>query len=57
VLFRSPTPKGGRLAVFITAHTWEHTNLKHLRTGAKVNIEIDIIAIYVQEFLRRKDAP
>jgi riboflavin synthase len=52
-----PTPRGGRLTVFITAHTWEHTNLKHLKTGAKVNIEIDIIAKYVREFLRRKDAP
>ncbi len=50
-----PSPSRGRLMVFIIAHTWEHTNLKQLKTGAKVNIEIDIIAKYVREFLRQRD--
>jgi len=50
-----PSPGRGRITVFVIPHTWEHTNLKHLRTGAKVNIEIDIIAKYVREFLRPKD--
>lgn len=40
--------------VFQTAiipHTFENTNLKHLNEGAFVNIEIDILAKYVEKFL------
>ena len=51
-----PSVRNGRFAVFVIPHTWEHTNLGHLKTGAKVNIEIDIIAKYVREFLRPRDA-
>jgi len=38
--------------VFIIPHTWEHTTLGSVRAGAKVNIEIDILAKYVERFVR-----
>ena len=49
-----PAPKRSRFEVFIIPHTWEHTNLKHLKIGSPVNIEIDIIAKYVRRFVRQR---
>lgn len=43
-----PAVARGRFTVFIIPHTWEHTNLNDLSVGEKVNIEIDIIAKYVE---------
>lgn len=39
------------LVVGIIPHTWQNTNLKEIKIGNKVNIEIDIIAKYVKKFL------
>ncbi len=39
------------LAVAIVPHTWEHTNLKHKKAGDKANIEVDILAKYVENML------
>lgn len=39
--------------VFIIPHTWENTNLAGIRAGRKVNIEIDILAKYVERFSGR----
>ena len=47
-----PDPAGGRFEVFIIAHTWEHTNLGDLVKGREVNVEIDILAKYVEAFGR-----
>jgi riboflavin synthase len=46
-----PSVRNGRFAVFVIPHTWEHTNLKDLKTGSLVNVEIDIIAKYVERYL------
>lgn len=48
-----PDPEEGRFEVFIIPHTWENTNLKHLTRGSEVNIEIDIIAKYIEAFTRQ----
>lgn len=45
-----PSVRDARFTVFIIPHTWEHTNLRDLRAGGTVNIEVDIIAKYVERF-------
>lgn len=37
-----------RLFVTIIPHTWEHTNLHALKVGDDINIEVDVIAKYVE---------
>ena len=46
-----PSVKNGRFAVFVIPQTWERTNLKYLKTGSFVNVEIDVIAKYVESYL------
>ncbi|MBN1884949.1 MAG: riboflavin synthase [Candidatus Krumholzibacteriota bacterium] len=46
-----PDPRGGRFDVFIIPHTWDSTNLHALDAGRRVNIEVDIVAKYVERFL------
>ena len=36
------------LSVTIIPHTWEHTNLHNLKTGDAINVEVDVIAKYVE---------
>lgn len=39
-------------AVFwITPHTWEHTHLHHAHLGQAVNLEVDLLAKYVDKLL------
>jgi len=40
-----------RFSINLIPHTIEMTTLKHLRSGAKVNLEIDLIARYVERML------
>ena len=49
-----PHPRRGRFEVYIIPHTWENTNLRYVRTGNKVNIEVDIIGKYVEAFMRKE---
>jgi riboflavin synthase len=43
------TPDG---AVFwITPHTWEHTHLQHASLGQPMNLEVDLLAKYVDKLL------
>jgi len=44
----------GRFTVSVIPHTLEQTTLSEARPGTTVNIEIDIIAKYVEAFLNRK---
>jgi riboflavin synthase len=37
-----------QLFVTIIPHTWEHTNLHNLKTGDAINVEVDVIAKYVE---------
>ncbi len=46
-----PSVRNGRFAVFVIPHTWERTNLKYLKAGSSVNVEIDVIAKYVEKHL------
>ena len=46
---------GNGFRVAIIPHTFENTNLKHLRPGGKVNLEVDILAKYVSRLLRAGD--
>lgn len=36
----------------IIPHTWDHTTLNQLRTGDFVNIEVDMMAKYVENFIK-----
>lgn len=36
------------IRITIIPHTWEHTNLQHLTPGADVNVEVDVMAKYVE---------
>ncbi len=45
-----PADAEGRFAVGITIipHTWTHTNLQHAALGAPINVEVDVLAKYVE---------
>ncbi|MCG6870740.1 MAG: riboflavin synthase [Gammaproteobacteria bacterium] len=42
---------GGRVGVMIVPHTLEHTTLGALQTGAAVNLEVDLLARYLERLL------
>jgi riboflavin synthase len=44
----------GQFTVSVIPHTLEQTTLSEARPGTRVNIEVDIIAKYVESFLARK---
>ncbi len=47
--------KGNRVEIYIIPFTIENTNLKYRKTGDIVNIEIDIIAKYIENLTRGKN--
>jgi riboflavin synthase len=53
---------GGRfsVAIMLIPHTWSHTNLQHCAPGDEVNVEVDVLAKYVerlwQAYLTRSTA-
>lgn len=49
-LTTGPDPSGGRFKVFIIPHTWKTTTLGKVSPGSRVNIEVDILAKYVEKF-------
>jgi riboflavin synthase len=46
--------RGNEFAVSIIPHTWEVTTFRHLRVGARVNVEFDMLGKYVERFLKRR---
>src|SRR5579859_4782 len=48
--------KGTRVEIAIIPHTWEATNLKALKAGDPVNIEVDVLAKYAEKMARGKAA-
>ena len=40
------------ISLAIIPHTWENTNLKILKTGQLVNLELDMLAKYVEKLLK-----
>lgn len=45
--------EGNLLSVTILPHTWEHTALRDRAPGARVNLETDVLAKYVEKMLAR----
>jgi len=46
-------PQDNEFTVSIIPYTWEHTNLKHLVVGDRVNLEYDILGKYVLQYMER----
>ena len=51
------TGAGCEISINLIPHTAEHTTLGLLRAGAQVNLEIDLIARYVERMLNAGPAP
>lgn len=49
-------PAPGVAQVALIPYTWQHTNLRHLQEGARVNLEGDMIGKFVAHLLERRDA-
>ena len=49
------TATGCEFSINLIPHTIEVTTLKHLKAGSKVNLEIDLIARYVERMLSLSD--
>ena len=45
------TPGGCEFSINLIPHTIQVTTLKHLKVGVRVNLEIDLIARYVERML------
>lgn len=43
-----PKPDGARIGITIIPHTWDNTNLSALTLGDEINVEVDVIAKYVE---------
>lgn len=43
-----PSATGARIGITIIPHTWDHTNLSALVLGDEINVEVDVIAKYVE---------
>lgn len=57
-----PTPHAGKSAHFVIEimlipHTWEHTNLSRLKSGAPINVEVDILAKYILQNIPALQTP
>jgi len=48
-------PAPDLVQVALIPYTWEHTTLKRLRPGARVNLESDMIGKFVVHHLRRRE--
>lgn len=44
---------GNRVEIAIIPHTYESTNLRDLRVGGPVNLEVDVLAKYVEKMVSR----
>ncbi|MHB2020923.1 MAG: riboflavin synthase [Candidatus Xenobia bacterium] len=43
---------GTRVSIMLIPYTWSHTNLSHLAEGDTVNVEVDVLAKYVERLCR-----
>ena len=48
---------GSRIEIAIIPHTYQHTNLRVLRSGAPLNIEVDVLAKYAEKMAPGGAAP
>jgi riboflavin synthase len=44
---------GDIVQVALIPHTWQHTNMRRLRSGQGVNLEADLIGKYVASYMKR----
>lgn len=44
-----------QFSVAIIPYTWEFTNMKHLKSGDKVNLEFDIIGKYIAKLINKQN--
>lgn len=49
------TVQGARFGVMIVPHTWQHTTLGTLTVGGSVNLEVDLIARYLERLLAARE--
>lgn len=47
--------KGGEVKIFVIPYTMEHTNIKYRKSGDMLNIELDIMAKYIESYTRGKN--
>lgn len=45
-----------RVESAIIPHTWESTNLRDLRVGEPLNVEVDVLAKYVEKMVKRDES-
>ena len=48
---------GQRVEIAIIPHTYERTNLRDLRAGSQVNLEVDVLAKYVEKLTQKAKSP
>lgn len=48
------TAGNDHFSVAIIPYTWEHTNFNRLKTGERVNIELDVIGKYVERMMNMR---
>ena len=49
--------EGTAVSVAVIPHTYEATNLKSLKAGDALNLEVDILAKYAEKMLKGEDVP
>lgn len=49
--------EGHRVEIAIIPHTYEQTNLRDLRAGSPLNLEVDVLAKYVEKLTQKAYAP
>jgi riboflavin synthase len=47
---------GSRLEIAVIPHTWQATNLRALRPGDPVNLEVDVLAKYAEKLAQGKSS-
>ena len=52
-----PAPDGARIGITIIPHTWDNTNLSAAGIGDEINVEVDVIAKYVEALCKPYLAP
>lgn len=52
-----PGPDGARIGITIIPHTWDNTNLSAAALGDEINVEVDVIAKYVEALCKPYLAP
>ena len=49
--------EGQEVTVAIIPHTWEMTNLRSLKRGDPINLEVDMVAKYIEKMIRGESSP